>query len=156
MKEYAESVQKISETLRQNLYNLFNEIIEVYTIDCDNKKLSILEINRNKYISYICNQNIAQLSMSHSQSDFIFSNIDKLHVIEGERYCFITMMMNSILNNYSLMNTFLMSKKYLSSETLEHIKFFYDFILSEEFQLLKVAFKTSECYTALEEKQTFH
>lgn len=73
-------------------------------------------------------------------------------LLNGDDYCFIALMLNELLFSYVSLINFLYIKRYLNEDFLNAIRDRLNFIISEQFESLRIRFKAAHVFSIVNQK----
>lgn len=152
---YLMAITKICDGMGPDITILFAEICNLYNM------LDEEANQKNSHIIEGCLHALAYISLCLEQSNDTLKYIEKTIgkgdvILDGSKYCFIVLGLNSLLDTYAMLLKLLKNKNYFNIQFIDSIRERLMFIISPEFEQLRRAFKVVESYNTLEEKPIFH
>lgn len=143
------------DTTVNNLIIMFADLNEIYNMELELSKEDpvIMSIKENMTMS------LGQLALAGKQLDDLLIKIkdknEKIE-IEGQEYCFIYIVIYSMLNYYMYIFNLITDKKYISKKFMEDMNHTIASIISEEFEYLRKYFKVIESIEEMNDTRILH
>lgn len=144
-------LKNICDQFGSDMTSIFAELTILHEI----KELSDIKDEEKEAIrlTYLIIRGLLTHAMNQAQQniDFLQTSLNNEHImkateINGSGYYFIPIILNNLLSSYTTLICFMMKKVYLNSQFIDSIRERVMFLVSPEFEEIRMKFKVAECW----------